>query len=144
MDSISSAATTIDIIFFVFQFTYHVHYVQSPSETMEQINSSFCALITAITALSDILHNIDTQPRNPMASLPKELEMAAESCASDLSKLEGLLRSRQIESRSHIRSKMELYQKDVDGMQRTLRSLIGKLESFTLFCFWYGTFELKK
>jgi hypothetical protein len=140
MESISSAATTIGIISFSFQFTYHLHYFQSPLEAKEQINSNFGALISSIAALSNVLHILETQPRNPMVPLPAELEAAAQACASDLSQLEASLRLQQVKSESLVRSKMELKQGDVEKMQGILQTHIGVLRPYTSSCSQYVPF----
>ena len=82
MKNISDAVTTMGIVFFAFQFTYHIHYVETPSETKEQIHSNFGALVASVVKLCDILHILETQPRNPMISLPTELGAAIQAAVS--------------------------------------------------------------
>jgi len=131
MESISSAATTIGLVSFSFQFAYHLHFVQSLLETEEEINSNVRALISSIAALSNILHNLERQPRNPMVSLPAELEAAAQACASDLIRIEASLRLQQVKSKSLVRPKMELKQARVEKMQGILQTNIDALRPYT-------------
>lgn len=131
MKNISNAATTIGIISFSFQFTYHLNYLKSSSETKEEINSNFGALVSSIAALSNVIHILETQPRNPMVPLPAELETSTQECVSGLSEVEALLRLQQVKSESLIRSKMELKQEDIEKIQGILQTQIGVLKPYT-------------
>ncbi|KAH7231985.1 hypothetical protein B0J15DRAFT_505471 [Fusarium solani] len=147
MESISTAASIIGIISISFEYA-RIKYVEPkrkltpgfPSlsirleaeKLLKSVRLSLSNLISSMERLCDILQMLKMKPRNVMSPLPVELELAAGACASDLIKLESLVRKIQQESRisnSKLQAaRMVLRAEHVEEMQAILETHINALE----------------